>query len=96
MALTLFDMMTSEKFEFTSNFTKIKDSICNIVSDFIGDEISAVIKTRIVSTSQSLSTRIKQIKKVKDVFICKEVNWLKGRILLNETEVFKVRFYCII
>ena len=93
MALTLFDIMTSEKFEFTSNFTKIKDSICNIVSDFIGDEISAVIKTRIVSTSDSLSTRIKKIKKGKDVFICKEVNWLKGRILLNKTEVFKVRYY---
>ena len=44
MALTLFDIVTSEKFEFTSNFTKIKDSICNIVSDFIGDEISAVTK----------------------------------------------------
>ena len=92
MALTLLDIMTSEKFEFTSNFTKIKDSICNIVSDFIGDEISAVIKTRIVSICDSLSTRIKKIKKGKDVFICKEVNWLKGRILLNETEVFKVRY----
>ena len=93
MSLTLFDIMTSEKLEFTSNLTKLKDSIYDIVSDFIGDEISAVIKKRIISTSASLSTRIKKIKKGKDVFIRKEVNWLKGRILLNETEVVKVRYY---
>ena len=96
MSLTLFDIMTSEKLEFTSNLTKLKDSIYDIVSDFIGDEISAVIKKRIISTSASLSTRIKKIKKGKDAFISKEVDWLKGRILLNETEVFKVRYYCIL
>ena len=91
MSLTLFDIMTSEKLEFTSNLTKLKDSIYDIVSDFIGDEISAVIRKEIISTSASLSTCIKKIKKGKDASISKEVDWLKGRILLNETEVIKVR-----
>ena len=89
MSLTLFDIMTSEKLEFTSNLTKLKDSIYDIVSDFIGDEISAVIKKRIISTSASLSTRIKKIKKGKDAFISKEVDWLKGRILLKRRKCLR-------
>ena len=84
--------MTSNKFEFTSVFTKVRESMCNIVSDVISDEISAAIQSRINSVSASLSTHIKKIKKGRDDFISSEVDWLKEWILLNETEI-KVRYY---
>ena len=92
MSLTLYDIVTSNKFEFTSVLTKVRESICKIVSDVIRDDLSAAIKSRINSVSASLSTRIKKIKKGRDAFISLEVDWLKERILLNETEI-KVRYY---